>query len=119
MGAPVKNDGAIAFGSRTVQIPTTTGSTFVAESVSFDQPTEVYEQRDEQGDPDGQVIYNGFITGSMTLLLGSADTLPAVGDEFSTNIGGAAADCIVTSVGEAEGNADAKKVTVGIRKLLN
>ena len=116
--AGTTNDGGLVFGSQVVTIDTVA---YVAENISIDAPSTVIEQKDEYGVPSGQVIVEGFVTGTATLqLASSATTLPAIGDAFQiTTIGGTAVYFLVSQVGQAFSQDAETKCNISFRKRIN
>lgn len=112
------NDGNVPFGSQSVTIG---GVAFIAESISPDVPSDVIERRNAVGDPSGQVIIQGFVTGSAVLQLATTVTVPpTIGATFTiTRNGGATYGCVVSQMGDPEAQLDAKKVNINFRRLYN
>lgn len=119
--AAVSNDGSVQYGSRTLQIPVTTGTTFVADSCEVNRPTNVIEQTDEIGEPSGQVIVDGFVTGSAQLQMQASVDAPVLGEEFAVTwdatIG--SETFIVSSVSQPETKDGEKKCNIEFRKKYN
>ncbi len=118
---PDYNDGSVPFGAQVVTIGTTP---YVAENVTYTEPSTVIERRDEDGDPSGQVVVAGFGSGSATLQLATTLTvIPAVGATFTlTRNGGATAatvGAVITEVAEAQAQLDAKKCNINFRRRYN
>lgn len=103
------------FGSQILTIGVTA---YVAENISFNQPTTVAERRDEDGDPSGQAIVAGFDNGSASLQYATTLTLaPAIGATFTlTRNGGATIGCVVSEAGDAFTQMDFKKGTISFRR---
>jgi hypothetical protein len=116
--AGTKNDGGLVFGSQVVTIDSVA---YVAENISIDAPSTIIEQKDEYGVPSGQVIVEGFVTGTATLQLASSATaLPAIGDAFQiTTVGGAAVYFLISQVGQSFSQDAETKVNVSFRKRIN
>jgi hypothetical protein len=116
--AGTTNDGGLVFGSQVVTIDAVA---YVAENISIDAPSTVIEQKDEYGVPSGQVIVEGFVTGTATLQLASSATvLPAIGDAFQiTTIGGTAVYFLVSQVGQAFSQDAETKCNISFRKRIN
>lgn len=113
---PAYNDpSTIPFGA---QVITSQGVTFVAESISFQQPSTTVERRDEDGDPSGQVTVAGFDNGTMVLQLATTSTVPpTVGATFTlTRNGGATIGCYFSEIGEAQDQMDIRKLNVSFRR---
>jgi hypothetical protein len=130
----VKNDGAVQYGTRILSIGVenagtiTTPVTYVAENFSVNRPTKVIERTDELDKPNGQVIYETFVTGSATLQLASATTLePRNGMGFKVtglikdDTGTTDADevFLISDVGRVEGQGAERKVNITFRKKIN
>lgn len=111
------NDGNVPYGSVVVTIG---GTPYVAESVTTTEPSTIIERMDEDGDPSGQVIIPGFVNGSAVLQLATTSTLcPTVGATFTLTRPGTPAStigCVISEVGEALAQNDAKKVNINFRK---
>lgn len=105
----------IPFGSQVITIDAVT---FVAESLTFTEPTTPVERRDESGTPSGQVSIEDFANGSGVLQLAATSTVPpAIGATFTlTRNGSATVGCYVSEVGEPQSNADIRKVNISFRK---
>lgn len=105
----------IPFGA---QVLTIGAVTFVAENISFSQPSTVVERRDEDGDPSGQVAVAGFDNGTTTLQLATTSTVPpAIGATFTlTRNGGATVGCFISEVGEPQDQMDIRKLNVSFRR---
>ncbi len=116
--AGTKNDGGLVFGSQVVTIDSVA---YVAENISIDAPSTIIEQKDEYGVPSGQVIVEGFVTGTATLQIASSATaLPAIGDAFQiTTVGGVAVYFLISQVGQSFSQDAETKVNVSFRKRIN
>jgi hypothetical protein len=117
--AGTKNDGGLVFGSQVVTIDSVA---YVAENISIDAPSTIIEQKDEYGVPSGQVIVEGFVTGTATLQLASSTTaLPQIGDAFTlTQVGGGSAVYfLISQVGQSFSQDAETKVNVSFRKRIN
>jgi hypothetical protein len=115
------NDGNAPFGSQVITIGATA---YVAEKISYTEPSTIVERRDEDGDPSAQVFVNGFGSGTAELQFATTLTvIPAVGATFTlTRQGGATAGtigAIVSEVGEAYGQLEIKKCSVNFRRRYN
>lgn len=112
------NDGSVPFGSQVLTIGATA---FVAENISYNDPSSIIERRDEDGDPSGQVLVNNFANGSATLQFATTLTVPpAIGATFTlTRNSGATIGCIVSEVSEAFTQLDAKKANINFRRRYN
>ena len=118
---PTINDGSLPFGSRTLQIPASTGDTFVAERFDVTVPGNFQGQYDENGAPSGGVDTEEFEEGSATLQIPTGSpTLPVRGNEFATpDAAGSSTTYYVTSVGIPEENQGIKKCEISFRKKYN
>ena len=115
------NDINIPFGSQVVTIGTTA---YVAENITYQEPSTAIERRNEIGDPSGQVLISNFGTGSATLQFATTLTaVPTVGATFTlTRNGGATAatiGCVVSETSEAYTQLDAKKCNINFRRRYN
>jgi hypothetical protein len=126
------NDGNVQRGSRVLTIGSaaggTGGTTYVAENFNVDRPSKVIERTDEMDKPNGQDIYETFVTGSATLQLADGTTPePRIGWQFAVTglikEGTPEADAVetfaISQVGRAETNGGEKKISVQFRKLIN
>jgi hypothetical protein len=112
------SDGNAPFGSQVVTIGATA---YVAENISYTEPSTVIERRDEDGDPKDQVVIAGFGNGSGVLQFATTVTVvPAIGATFTlTRNGGATAatiGAVVTETGETYTQLDAKKCNINFRR---
>jgi len=117
--AGTKNDGGLVFGSQVVTIDSVA---YVAENISIDAPSTIIEQKNEFGVPKGQVIVEGFVTGTATLQLASSATaMPSIGDTFTLVQvgGGAAVNFLVSQVGQSFSQDAETKVNISFRKRIN
>lgn len=106
-------DGTHKYGSIVLTID---AITYVAENFETSQPSNAVEVTNENGEPAGQVIVPGFVTGSATLQLATAATaLPAIGDEFTVDT----VAYIVSEVGESRTQNDITKCNISFRKKIN
>lgn len=112
---PTYNDINVPFGS---QVITSQGVTFVAENISFQEPSTTVERRDEDGDPSGQVTVPGFDNGTATLQLATTATVPpTIGATFTlTRNGGATIGCYFSEIGEPQDQLDIRKLNVSFRR---
>jgi hypothetical protein len=85
--AAFKNDGTVQYGSKVISLGTlvpgtpatiSSGVSFVADDISIDRPSKTVERTTELDEPSGQVSYLGFVTGSATLQLATASTIPPI-----------------------------------------
>jgi hypothetical protein len=101
------------------QVITIGAQAFVAESVNVTEPATVIEQRNQVGDPSGQVIIGGFVNGSMVLQLAtSVVSIPAVGATSTIQRNGSAVTIgiVISEVGEVQAQLEARKVNVNFRR---
>lgn len=112
------NDGAIPFGTRVLTINT---RAFVAESVDLTRPSQFVARYSNQNAPAGGVQTDDIPTGTATLQLSSTvATPPLLGETFSENFNGAAAETwYVSDVGQPEEKGADKKVRISFRKKFN
>lgn len=113
------NDGSIPYGS---QVLTINAVTYVAESITLSEPTNVIERMNELGEPSGQVLVNQFNTGSATLQLASTSTAhPANGMTFTADLqkAGSNQTYIVSEVSPQLGQQAAKTVNISFRQKIN
>lgn len=113
--AVIYNDGTVQYGSQVLVIPKTTGSNYVADDIEITQPTNVIERTDELGEPSGQVLVAGFVTGTATLQLATGITPPDLGDLLTI----ATVDYIVSEVGATEVKDGEKKCRISFRKKVS
>ena len=115
---PAYNDLNVPFGSQAVTIG---GLSIIAESISLDSPSQVLERFNQTGDPAGQVIIEGFNTGSAVLQLAtSAITVVTIGATFTlVRNNGATLGMVISTVNEAQSQFDIHKQSVGIRRRYN
>ena len=115
---PVFNDINIPYGSQVVTIGATG---YVAESISFEQPTEIIVRHDELGNPSGQIGIEDFDTGSAVLQLATTLTVvPGIGATFTMALnGGGTAGVWISKVGQPFAQKEARKVNVDLRKRYN
>ena len=125
MSAPtVMNDGSVQYGSRVLSTGAA-GSTvnYVAENLTINRPSKTIERTNEVDNPNGQVTYPTFVTGSATLQLADATTPePQIGTTFNpitldTAIG--AETFYISEVGRVEAQGAEKKLNVTLRKKIN
>lgn len=108
-------DNNVPFGSQAVTIG---GLSIVAESINLSAPSTVIERFNQVGDPSGQVIIEGFNTGSAVLQLATtAITVVTIGATFTlTRNNGATVGVVVSSVDEPQSQFDSHKQNIGIRR---
>lgn len=114
-----KNDGTVQYGSRVLTINSVA---YIADNCTVSRPGKTIERTNEIDEPNGQVSYAGFVTGSATLQLASSSTvIPVQGLEFTTtwvtSIG--AETFYLDSIDQPEDQAVEKKVNVNFRKKYN
>ncbi len=119
------NDGNAPFGSQILAIGAPPVN-YVAEKITYDEPSTVVERRDQAGSPAAQVFVAGFGTGSAELQFATTSTaIPAVGATFTLTrqsaVTGVAATlgCIVSQVGEAYGQLEITKCPINFRRRYN
>lgn len=114
------NDNNVPFGSQVVTVFSggATGVGFVAENITYKEPTNIIERMDELGSPSGQVLQDAFANGSATLQFATTLTVaPTRGTTFiMTRNGGATVLCMVSETDEPETQKDAKKCQINFRK---
>ena len=109
------NDVGIPYGSQVVTIGATG---YVAENISFEQPTQIIERRDEVGNPSGQVIVEQFNNGTGVLQLATTATVvPPIGATFTLALNsGGTVGAVISQVGQPFAQLEAKKVNISLRK---
>ena len=119
--AAVANDGAVQYGSRVITVPTSTGTAFVADSVEVKRPTTVIEQTNELGEPSGQALIAGFVTGSAQFQMQVSVDAPVLGEEFAETFDSTIGSetFIVADVSTPETSDGEKKVSIEFRKKYN
>lgn len=102
-------------GSASYGVPTVTIDSveFVAENFDVTNPSDVYEQKDNNGEYTGCVMVKGAITGSCTLQLRN-NTLPVVGDALTCSV--ISGTFKVTEVGQTYSNDSEHKVNISFRQ---
>ena len=113
------SDGSIQAGARTLQIPPSTGATYVAESFNVRRPSNNIDQNDENNEPRKAKYTDGWVEGDAVLQL---DTdAPAKGETFTTTVDSTigAETFYITSVGQQESQGDYKKLPITFRKKVN
>lgn len=112
--AAIKNDGSVPYGS---EVLTISGVAFIAENVTYTNPTTFLERRNELNEPSGGVTIQDFINGSATLQLATTATVvPTNGAVFTR---GAGITYYLTEIGEPLSQGETKKVSVNFRRALN
>ncbi len=119
---PAFNDVNIPFGAQVIAMGAPPVN-YVAEKITYTEPSTIVERRDEDGDPSGQVFVNGFGSGSAELQFATTSTaIPTVGMTFTLTRQGATTGvaptigCAVSEVGEAYGQLDIKKASINFRR---
>ena len=108
--AALWNDGAIPFGS---EVLTISGTAYIAENVSFDNPSVVVQRRNEVNEPTGSFGVQDFVTGSATLQKAATGTaVPTPGLTFTRS----SVVYILTKVGEALAQGDAVKFNIEFQR---
>lgn len=109
--AALWNDGTIPYGS---EVLTINSVTYVAENITFDNPTQTIQRRNETNEPAGSVGVQDFVTGSATLQkAATATAIPTPGLTFSTSsFSGAAVTFILTKVSPVFAQGDAMKFNI-------
>lgn len=119
--AAIANDGTVQYGSRTLQIPASTGDTFVADNIEISRPSKVIEQTDQLDEPSGQVIVDDFVTGTAQLQYIASTAPPQKGEEFTdtfdSDIG--SETFIVQERTDTEDKGSEKKCNITFRKKYN
>lgn len=112
---PTYNDNNVPFGSQVITIGSVA---FVAESISFEAPSQIVERRDEVGNPTGQVIIEQFNTGTAVVQLATTLTqVPTIGATFTASKnGGTTMGVVVAQVGEPFAQFDIRKVNLQLRR---
>lgn len=109
--AALWNDGAIPYG---VEVLTINSVTYVAENLTFDNPSQTIQRRNEANEPSGSVGVQDFVTGSATLQKAATSTaVPTPGLTFSTSsFSGSAVTFILTKVSPVFAQGDAAKFNI-------
>ena len=123
-----KNDGTVQYGSIVLAIGDWTGGTpptigtptnYIADNFTVNRPSKTIERTSEIDEPNGQVSYAGFVTGSATLQLASGSTaVPVQGEAFTATVGAAAEYFYIDSVDQPLDKAGEKKVNITFRKVI-
>ena len=104
--AALWNDGSIPYGS---EVLTINSVTYIAENVSFDNPSVVQQRRNEVNEPTGSFGVQDFVTGSATLQKAATGTsVPTPGLTFTRS----SVVFILTKVGEVLAQGDAMKFNI-------
>ena len=109
--AALFNDGSIPYGS---EVLTINAVTYVAENVTFDNPSVVKERTNEIGEPSGSFGVQGFVTGSATVQKAATGTaIPTPGLTFATSsFSGSSVTFIVTKVSPVFAQGDAMNFNI-------
>jgi translation initiation factor 2 gamma subunit (eIF-2gamma) len=106
----------VPYGSRLLTID---GNFYIAESFDVSQPSTVIERVNEVGEPHGQVIIGGFVTGTATLQMPTSSLIPNIGDTFTAALSGSATHTfIISELSTPEASQTDKKVNITFRKLI-
>jgi hypothetical protein len=109
-------DNNVPWGAQVITIGATA---FVAESVNVTEPSTVIEQRNQVGDPSGQVIIGGFVNGSAVLQLATSATgIPVAGATATISRNGSSVTIgiVLSEVGEVQAQLESRKVNVNFRR---
>ena len=108
--AALWNDGAIPFGS---EVLTISGTAYIAENVSFDNPSVVVQRRNEDNEPTGSYGVQDFVTGSATVQKAATGTaVPTPGLTFTRS----SVIFILTMVGEVLAQGYAMKFNIEFQR---
>jgi hypothetical protein len=108
--AALWNDGTIPYGS---EVLTINSVTYIAENVSFDNPSTVVQRRNEANEPTGSYGVQDFVTGSATLQKAATGTaVPTPGLTFTRD----SVVYILTKVGEVLAQGDAMKFNIEFQR---
>lgn len=108
--AALWNDGSIPYGS---EVLTINSVTYIAENVSFDNPSVVQQRRNEVNEPTGSFGVQDFVTGSATLQKAATGTVvPTPGLTFTRD----SVVYILTKVGEVLAQGDAMKFNIEFQR---
>ena len=108
--AALWNDGSIPYGS---EVLTINSVTYIAENVSFDNPSVVQQRRNEANEPTGSFGVQDFVTGSATLQKAATGTVvPTPGLTFTRD----SVVYILTKVGEVLAQGDAMKFNIEFQR---
>lgn len=112
------NDANVPFGSQAITIG---GLSVIAESISIEAPSQVLERFNATGDPAGQVVIEGFNTGSAVLQFATSSiTAVTIGATFTlVRNNGATVGMVISTVAESQAQFDIHKMNVGIRRRYN
>ena len=116
MSLPYETAAALPWGSRVLTIATVE---YVAENVTFDASSFVFERQSALGAPNGAVAVAEAITGSATLQLATDTTaIPARGAEFTETVHGSSRTFFLTQVGQPEASRAFKTVAIQFREKV-
>lgn len=109
--AALWNDGSIPYGC---EVLTINAVTYVAENLTFDNPTQMIQRRNELNEPSGSVGVQDFVTGSATLQkAATATAVPTPGLTFATStFSGSSVTFILTKVSPVFAQGDAMKFNI-------
>lgn len=109
--AALWNDGSIPYGSEVLSINSVS---YIAENITFDNPSNVIQRRNEANEPSGSVGVQDFVTGSATLQrAATATAVPTPGLTFATSsFSGSSVTFILTKVSPAFSQGDAVKFNI-------
>ena len=107
----VKDPTTILYGTRKITIAT---KVYVCDNFQVTYPSKVIEVTDENDLDSGQIIIPKTPTGSATMQLDAASTVPAVGAEFETT-GAGAGSYLLTEVGVPEAKDAIRMVQISFR----
>ena len=108
--AALWNDGAIPYGSEVLTIDSVT---YIAENLSFDNPSVVVQRRNEVNEPTGSFGVQDFVTGSATLQKATTGTaVPTPGLTFTRS----SVVFTLTKVGEVLAQGDAMKFNIEFQR---
>lgn len=114
--ADLANYGGVMHGSRTITIG---GLTYVAQNISISRPTVDISTRNANGEPNGFVLVEDFVTGSATLTVATgSSTIPACAATFSTTFTTVEGSetFVITSVEQPEDQNGVKTVRINFKK---
>lgn len=120
--AGTHSDGTVQWGTQIVQIPASTGTNFIANSIRITQATEKIDSKNVNGVVARQVLIEQPFTGSAVLQLAdNTVNVPNIGSTFllQPKANGANVNCKVTQWEIAEEQAGETLYTVEFSKQLN
>lgn len=96
--AAIFNDGSVNYGSVILSIG---GNSYIADDLTVTRPTGVIDVPDELGAPAKQAIVPAKKTGTATLQVATAKTVPYIGTVFSASLSGSLTESfIITEVSQ-------------------